>query len=67
MGLRVLVKYWREPAELIVLGRCGGWEEIGAGEQRSQRRMSISWHDFASSEGAEVESLRQLPLLSILA
>ena len=37
----------------------------GEGEQRSQRRMSMSWQDFARSEGAEVDSLRQLPLFHL--
>ena len=42
VGLRCLVKYWREPEEVIVLGKCGGFEDPGGGEQRSQSRMSMS-------------------------
>ena len=58
-----MVKYWREPEEVIVAGRCGGVVVVElAGEQRSQRRMSISWQDFANNDGAEVDSFRQLPL-----
>jgi len=64
-GLRCLVKYCKDPEEEIVLGRWAGLVEPGAGEQRSQSRMSISWQDFARSEGAEVDSLRQLPLLLV--
>jgi hypothetical protein len=62
VGFRVLLKYCREPAELIKLGRCAGFDEPSGGEQRSQRRRSISWHDLASNDGAEVASLRQFPL-----
>ncbi len=61
-GLRDLRKYWRDPEELIVLGKWAGLGEPGAGELRSQRRMSMSWQDFASSAGADVDSFRQLPL-----
>ena len=28
--------------------------------------MSMSWQDFARSEGADVDSLRQLPLFHLL-
>lgn len=48
-------------------GRWGGCGipvvgEEGGGEQRSQRRRSMSWQDLVSREGAEVRSRRQLPL-----
>lgn len=36
---------------------------MGVGEQRSQRRRSISWQHFVRRDGAEVDVLRQLPLL----
>lgn len=36
--------------------------ELGGGEERSQRSTSISWQDLVRSEGADVDSLRQLPL-----
>ena len=36
--------------------------ELGGGEQRIHRRKSMSWQDLVSSEGAVVDSLRQLPL-----
>jgi hypothetical protein len=62
MGLRDLLKYCNEPEEVIELGRCAALEEPGGGEQRSQRRISMSWQDFARSDGAEVDSFRQFPL-----
>lgn len=42
VGLRVLLKYWRDPEEVTVVGICAGWDELGGGEQRSQRSKSIS-------------------------
>lgn len=42
VGLRDLLKYWREPDELIAVGRWAGAVECGGGEQRSQRRRSMS-------------------------
>jgi len=62
VGLRVLLKYWRAPDEVTVFGICAGWAELGGGEQRSQRRRSISWQDLVRREGAVVDSLRQFPL-----
>lgn len=46
-------------------GRCGGELEFSAGEQRSQSRMSMSWQDFVSNEGADVDSFLQCPLFLI--
>ena len=62
IGLRDFLKYCNEPEELTDVGRWAGFEDPGGGEQRSQRRMSISWQDFANNDGAEVDSFRQLPL-----
>lgn len=62
VGLRILVKYWRAPDEETVVGMCAGWVESGGGEQRSQRRRSMSWQDLVRREGAVVDSFRQLPL-----
>ena len=42
VGLRDLLKYWREPVEVIEVGMWAGLEEPGGGEQRSQRRTSMS-------------------------
>ena len=64
VGLRDLVKYWREPVEVMVLGRWAGAVAPGGGEHRSQRMKSMSWQLLVRSEGAVVDSLRQLPLLS---
>jgi hypothetical protein len=45
-------------------GRWGGnWEEEEEGEQSIHMRKSMSWQDFVRREGADVDSLRQLPLL----
>jgi hypothetical protein len=60
--LRVLLKYCTDPDEVTVVGTWAGSVELGGGEQRSQRRKSISWQDLVSSEGAVVDSLRQFPL-----
>lgn len=65
VGLRVRLKYWRAPEELIVFGICGGSRVFGGGEQRSQRSRSMSWHDFVKREGAVVDSFRQFPLYSL--
>lgn len=65
LGLRLLVKYWREPEDDTLEGRCGGLVEFGGGEQRSQRRKSISWHDFVRRDGAALVVLRQFPLYII--
>ena len=62
VGLWALLKYCKEPEELIEVGRCAGLDDPGGGEQRSQYIMSISWHDLVSREGADVDTLRQLPL-----
>ncbi len=62
VGLRVLLKYWSEPVEVTAVGICAGLVEFGGGEQRTQSRRSMSWHDLVSSEGAVVDSLRQFPL-----
>lgn len=62
VGLRALLKCSTDPDEVTVLGMCGGSLEPGVGEQRSQRRRSISWHDLVSRDGAVVDSLRQFPL-----
>lgn len=62
-GLRVRVNCCTEPEDVIVSGRWGGAVgSDGGGEQRSQRRRSISWQDFVRRDGAVVDSLRQFPL-----
>ena len=61
------LKKMREPEEVIVEGRCAREVELGAGEQRSQRRKSMSWQDLVRREGAVVDSLRQFPLGVLLA
>lgn len=65
LGFRVLLKYCRPPNELTVVGICAGLADPGGGEQRSQRRRSMSWQDFVRREGAVVDSLRQFPLALI--
>ena len=65
VGFRVLLKYWRDPDEVTVVGMCAGFEELGGGEQSSQRSKSISWQDFVRRDGAVVDSLRQFPLGAI--
>lgn len=51
---------------MMVSGRWGGLvESASGGEQRSQRRMSMSWQDLVRREGADVDSLLQFPLFSI--
>lgn len=62
VGLRVLLKNWRAPDEVTVVGMCAVWVEFGGGEQRSQRRRSTSWQDLVRREGAVVDSFLQLPL-----
>ena len=61
-GLWSLSKYCKEPEEIMLVGIWAGPLEFGGGEQRSQRRKSISWQDLVSKEGAVVDCLRQLPL-----
>ena len=48
--------------EVIVVGMCAGFEDLGGGEQRSQSSKSISWQDLVRRDGAVVDSLRQFPL-----
>lgn len=42
VGLRVLLKYWRAAEEETVVGMWAGWVEFGGGEERIQRRRSMS-------------------------
>jgi hypothetical protein len=65
VGLRVLLKYNKDPDEATVVGTWGGSLEPGAGEQRSHRSRSISWQDLVRREGAVVDSLRQFPLNNV--
>lgn len=59
-GFREGLKWTSEPEDETVVGR---WAvEVAEGEQRSQRRRSISWQHFVKREGADVEDLRQFPL-----
>jgi hypothetical protein len=55
---------WERVPELVIVeGACGGAVSLAfVGEQRSQRRTSMSWQDFVRREGAEVSSLLQFPL-----
>ena len=62
VGLRVLLKYWRAPEEETVVGMWAGCEDFGGGEQSIHKRRSMSWHDLVRRDGADVDSLRQLPL-----
>ena len=62
VGFRDLLNCCKAPVDETVVGICAGLSEPVGGEQRSQRRTSISWHDFVRSEGAVVDSLRQFPL-----
>lgn len=66
VGFRFLLKYRTDPEEDTEVGICGGSLDPAGGEQRSQRRRSISWQDLVSSEGAVVDSLRQFPLKSLV-
>lgn len=66
MGLRALRNWERKPDEEIVDGRWGGdVSSAFVGEQRSQKRISISWQDLVRRLGAVVSSLLQFPLPSI--
>lgn len=62
-GLRLLRKYLRDPVDVMWEGRCGEDAEDGGGEQNIHMRKSMSWQDFVRREGADVDSLRQFPLL----
>lgn len=55
-------KYFSEPVEVMREGRCGGEVVEEVGVQRSHIRKSMSWQDLVRREGADVDSLRQLPL-----
>jgi hypothetical protein len=44
-------------------GRCGE-ADVFVGVQSIHIKKSMSWQDFVRREGAEVDSLRQLPLWS---
>lgn len=47
-------------------GRWGGVASLAfLGEQRSQRRTSMSWQDLVKRLGAVVSSLLQLPLSNV--
>ena len=62
VGLRALLNNCSEPEEVTELGMWAGVETLGAGEHRSHKRRSISWQDLVRSDGAVVDSFRQLPL-----
>ena len=49
-------------------GTCGGESgDVKDGVQSSHSRKSMSWQDLVRSEGADVDSLRQLPLMVLSA
>ena len=51
----------RDPRDEMLLGRWGGSELPGAGEQSIHSSQSMSWQLFVRRLGAVADSLRQLP------
>jgi hypothetical protein len=61
-----LRKNFLDPVDVRKEGKWGSVEvEVGDGEQSIHIRKSMSWQDLVRREGAVVDSLRQLPLLSV--
>ena len=64
-GFRDGLKYCKAPVEITREGRCGGFWKLKGCEHSNHRIRSMSWRDFVRSEGAVVDSFRQLPLRHI--
>lgn len=65
-GFRDRLKCWSDPDEEMSLGTWAGLEDPGGLDASNQYNKSMSWHDFARSDGADVDSFRQFPLRSIV-